>query len=475
MPRSAIRFLRVPFLSIVVTTMAALTVPAVAAQASPSSAYWVTPAGARDCPSGYATIQAAVSAAESYESAHRHGAVPVVDICPGTYAEQVTITQSLVLTRGPVRPGLGPVTIELPASVGANQASGLSTTTCQLKDGTVNPAVQVPQSVIEVCAADASGGNTTGTTVTASDLTVEGNWPGSVCYDSLYGVLVGGGAALNLTDSTVEQVGAVSPLSGCQGGVGVEIGSAPTSQVGHAVLRDDSIKTYQKNGITIDGPGSTAQIDGVTVTGAGPTAAVAQNGIQVSFGATASIANSSVSGNNYTGTGGASSAGILVFGGGGSKCGLGATSPLVRHSAFTGNRLSENDMGIGFFNLDSACAKSVQTVTGDLACGNVIENSHGYPGGKPSADANVSGWPETLLTPTPPTTGYQAGVDDYGDRDVICDNAVSGAGYAPLGSTSSLPRVAPPAFVRPVDIVSGPAISPQVYGNTFDGRPYRPA
>jgi hypothetical protein len=127
-------------------------------------------------------------------------------------------------------------------------------------------------------------------------------------------------------------------------------------------------------------------------------------------------------------------------------------------------------VGIDLFNADPTCTKSVTTPTSDVACYNVIRNSHGYPGGKPSADANVTGW-----TSTPPVVGYQAGVSDTGDHDVICDNATFGAGYAPLDATSSLPKPPPPAFVRPVDIMSIPAIAPVVYGNTFDWLPYHPA
>jgi hypothetical protein len=43
------------------------------------------------------------------------------------------------------------------------------------------------------------------------------------------------------------------------------------------------------------------------------------------------------------------------------------------------------------------------------------------------------------------------------------------------GSSSSLPNPPPPAFVRPVDIVTGPAIDPQTGGNAFDGFAYYPA
>lgn len=438
------------------------------AQAAPGvPAFWVNSAGtSANCQGSYTTIQTAVTAAESYESSHR-GWVPVVDICPGTYSEQVTVTKSLELTRAPVRPGLGPVTIELPATV-TSPTTGVSTTNCQANDATAGIA-PAPESVLEICAAGPGGTNTTGVSVAVNDITVAGGWQYVACDDSLYDVLVGGGATLSLTDSVIEKA-EKEPLDGCQGGIGVEIGSAPNSQIGHALLRDDTIETYQKNGITVDGPGSTAQIDHVTVTGAGPTPIIGQNGIQVSFGATADVEGSTVSGNNYTGTGDASAAGILVFGGGGSVCGIGATSPLVRQARFTNNRLTENDIGIALYNLDSTCTKSAPTPTSDLVCGNVIQNSHGYSGGTASADANITGW-----TNQTPNVGYQAGVSDEGNHDVICDNAISGPGYAPLGSTSALPNPAPPAFVRPIDTVSGPALNPQVYGNTYDGRPYRPS
>lgn len=460
MPGSASRYSLVLFGSIALVAAAAVAGTSGVAQAAPDTpAFWVNPSGrSAGCQASYTTIKSAVTAAETYESTHR-GRVPVVDLCPGTYSEQVTVTKSLVLTRAPVRQSLGPVTIQLPAGVGNDQTSGLSGTTCQLKDGTEQ--VQTPQSVIEVCAADTSGANTTGTTVWASDLTVEGNWPGSACYDSLYDVLVEGGATLNLADSTVEKAGAISPLSGCQGGIGIQAGNSATGQIGHVDLSRDSVESYEKGGISIKGPGSTGNIDHSTIVGAGPTAATAQNGIEYVYGATGSVTDSSVSGNNYTGLSNASAAGILTYGG----CG----SATVNGTRFTGNRLTGNDMGIALANMDTTCAKPAPAKTGDVACGNVIQNSHGYRNGTPSPGANLTGLSST------PEVGYQAGVSDEGNRDVICDNAVSGPGYAPLGSTSSLPNGAPPAFVRPIDTVSGPALDPQVYGNSYDGRPYRPA
>jgi hypothetical protein len=451
---------------------AASGAPAASAASGPQ--FWVSPTGTStgqntNCATaGYSTIQSAVVAAESV-AVSGPGDLPTIQICPGTYTEQITITTSMVLTRAPVGVRRGPVTIQLPASVGDNQQTGLSTTDCQAKDAAAN--IQVPQSVVEICAAKPGGTNTTGVHVSISQVTIVGNWPTTVCYNSLYGVLVGGGASLSLTDSVVSQIGAF-PLNGCQGGVGVEAGFAPTGQVGHATLSNDTIETYQKNGITIDGAGSTAKISSVTVTGDGPTDQIAQNGIQISFGATASVTGSLIGGNNYTGSGEASATGILVVGGGGSACGIGKGSPLVKRASLDGNTLTNNDIGIALFNVNSACTKSATTPTRDRACGNIIRNTHGYPGNEASVDANISG----LVTTKYGAIGDQAGVSDSGDKDVICHNVISGQGYAPRDKTSSLPNPRPPAWVRPIDLFSfAPARAAKVYGNTYNGKKYHPS
>jgi hypothetical protein len=185
----------------------ALIASASAAGAAPRAVFWVSPSGtsaganASCATAAYGTVQSAANAAEAYQSLNP-GQVPAVDICPGTCSEQVTILHSLVLTRAPVAADLGPVTIQLPASVGGDQTKGLSTTNCQVDDAA--NSIQTPQSVIEICAAPAGGTNTTGVKVTIRDVTVEGNWPSGVCYDSLYDILVEGGASLSLTRSVCE-------------------------------------------------------------------------------------------------------------------------------------------------------------------------------------------------------------------------------------------------------------------------------
>jgi hypothetical protein len=426
--------------------------------------YWVATNGSAsnantDCATaGYSTVQSAVTAAEAAETGSQ--SLPAfIEMCPGTYQEQVTITKNLEIVHAP-RPGR--VTIEgLASPVG-------STTNCQATD----TSSQVPQSVIEVCGAKAGGANSTSVHVIISRVTVEGDWPANVCNDNLYGVLVEGGAALELATSVVESIGAdpLTSAGGCQGGVGIEAGNSYTKQIGHVVLVSDTVRGYQKNGITADGAGSTAFVTNSTVTGAGATPYIAQNGIQISTGATGQIIASTISGNNYTGTGEASSTGVLVYGGGASCSGGDPQSGLVRNTGVSHSTLVNNDIGIALFNLNPACDKSAATPTRDTACFNTISNSHGYPGGVASADANISG----LVT----STGYvgdQAGVSDTGNHDTICNNKISGAGYAPLDKASSLPNPPGPAWVRPVDVYSfAAAIHPQVTGNRYDGKPYNP-
>lgn len=237
---------------------------------------------------GFTTISSALAAAPA-------GAT--VEVCAGTYPEQLAITQSVALVAD------GAVTVAGPASPADNLTS------CDTDGGS-----QPNQDVVDICGPAA---------VTISGFTIEGNWPSGICNDSLYGVAVLGGADLNMSDSTVENIGGSAQTDGCQGGVGIEVGLAltgTTADPGTATLTNDLVETYQKNGITVDGAGSSATISGATVIGVGPTPAIAQNGIQVSDNATAAITGSFVSGDEcdnaacgpdgYTQT---QSTGILLF------------------------------------------------------------------------------------------------------------------------------------------------------------------
>ena len=204
----------------------------------------------------YSSIQSALA-----------GPSTVIYVCPGTYAEQLQINRSITITGEPN------ATIALPPSPVA------STSAC---------AAAGEQDLIGICAKASE-------TITLSHLTFEAYWPEGTCNENLYGINVGGGAELAMNHSTMLGAGA-KPLDGCQGGVGVQIGRNYTGQVATAEMYNDEISGYQKNGITVDNSGSHAIINKVTVTGAGP-APIAQNGIQVSRGAVATLASDTISKN----------------------------------------------------------------------------------------------------------------------------------------------------------------------------------
>jgi hypothetical protein len=205
------------------------------------------------------------------------GSATTIEVCGGTYAEQLHVERAVSIV------GNG-ATLKLPA------APQKSETACdaasEAGDGLED------QDLVSVC---------TGSKVKINGLTIDAIWPGSPvgpevsCGFNLYGVLVAGGASLQLTESTVDGA-APATINGCQYGVGVQIGAsyASPAQVGSAKLTADVIEGYQKNGITVDGAGSDAKIADVGVIGAGKTAEIAQNGIGVQLGAKASISAATV-------------------------------------------------------------------------------------------------------------------------------------------------------------------------------------
>jgi hypothetical protein len=280
---------------------------------------------------GYNAIQSAVNAAPA-------GAV--IHVCAGTYAEQVQITQSVSIV------GSGPVTVQLP-STPAN-----STTACDTASDTATPGAGDNQDGIVICG--------TGVTASITGLTVDAAWNTNTCNDNLYGVLVGGGATLDFANDAITAAGAV-PLNGCQGGIGIEVGmswTAPES-VGHAFVQNVKVSGYQKNGITIDGTGSTAVIDDAAVTGIGATTATAQNGIQVGDGAWSQITGSTVSGNECdNATCGSNllldyqAAGVLLYG-------------AAAGTSVSGSQIDGNDIGVDAIDTAAAAPSFPQAAIDD--------------------------------------------------------------------------------------------------------------
>jgi len=296
--------------------------------------------GGKSCTQpGFKSIQAALEAT---------GGGQVV-VCPGTYAEQLTIKHAAKLT---VAGTAGSAKIVLPPTPTAN------VTKCD--EAATKAGFQADQDEISICEAG---------TVSITGLKVEAKWPEGLCYDSLYGIRVAGGSTLKATNVTVDGAGAF-PINGCQGGVGIQAGTTRTtpSESGNLKLKGVTVTNYQKNGITIAGAGSTANISTTTVVGAGETTQIAQNGIQVSGGAKAKITSSKVSANECDaascGSEGFSqtqSTGLLFFG-----AGAGST--------VSSSTLSGNDIGAYYISESEPAPVSPELVLSkDVFSGNRYE------------------------------------------------------------------------------------------------------
>jgi hypothetical protein len=233
----------------------------------------VPPSGTSCNNPGFNRIQDAVNAAAPGDT---------INVCPGTYPEQVTI----------------------PA--GKNNLTLRSTS---ILAAIIKPPVVMvdPGDLVHVAGAR----NTT-----LFGFTITGPFPDAQ-FCSLFartGVRVDGGGSANILLNHITKIESTSPsLRGCQNGLGILVGSLREAQVGSAQIQGNFIDEYQKGGIVIDNTGSTASIENNVVLGIGPTPVIAQNGIQISDGANADVTSNRVSDNTYTLAPAFSSTGILLF------------------------------------------------------------------------------------------------------------------------------------------------------------------
>ncbi|SFS52811.1 right-handed parallel beta-helix repeat-containing protein [Marininema halotolerans] len=248
----------------------------------------------------FATIQAAVTAASSGDE---------ILVFPDTYAEQVTIP------------------------VGKDNLLLVS---------------QTPQAAIITTPAGGVVGNFALVTTNAqctriSGFTVTG--PSVVQGNLRIGIYVTGGGSAIIDNNVITDI-RDNPLSGLQQGTGINV------DVGSAIVVGNTITSYQKTGIRINGSGTCSAVLNNTVTGVGATPTIAQNGIQISRSATAFVQGNTVTANIYTGANFIST-GILLFQ-------VVATAPVCVQF----NTLSNNDAGL-----------ALATTTESLVQGNTSSNN----------------------------------------------------------------------------------------------------
>lgn len=224
-----------------------------------------------------------------------------------------------------------------------------------------------------------------------------------------FGVLANGDAGevtVNVYNSIIRDIGDKPTPNGSQHGVGIYLrGFFPTGGV-TAWIVGNTITGYQKGGIVANGMSTQATVSDNIVTGYGHLDWIAQNGIQIGYGASAAVMRNRVSGNSFIGLpgDGSSSGGILVVGGPGyGICPDGNDCPFTTNTKITDNVLSNNDVGVYLSNLGAA------------------------PNYLPPDDkTNIKVVNNTLSTDVCYNMSYQAAVSDVGNNDKIINNKISG-------------------------------------------------
>lgn len=256
-----------------------------------------------------------------------------------------------------------------------------------------------------------------------------GRVDGANVHGANYFGIVNNGARVDIKNSTISDIGE-KPFNGTQHGVAIyfAFGSAAKGDI-----RGNLIWNYQKGGIVVNGPTARSEIENNTVLGLGPVNFIAQNGIQAGYGADVKIERNFVANNSYTGAGQTASGGILLVGG---ACygGDAQTSTKVHRNTALGN-----DVGVWFSNLDGSCLP-LATPTKNIADENTLVNN---------AINNTTG--------NGPTQGYQAGIADQGNFDVIKENDICGLGYQPPGTAA--------AALFAIDVTA--TNNPKVWKNTI--------
>ncbi|HET9944183.1 MAG TPA: right-handed parallel beta-helix repeat-containing protein, partial [Actinomycetes bacterium] len=121
------------------------------------------------------------------------------------------------------------------------------------------------------------------------------------------------GASGTISDNHV--LGINQGASGCQEGNAIEARNAPFDTTGPDTtvsITGNVVDDYQKTGILVNGSVK-ATVTGNDVSGLGPVPYIAQNGVQVSRGATATVESNRIADNWYTGSADAISCGLLLF------------------------------------------------------------------------------------------------------------------------------------------------------------------
>jgi hypothetical protein len=389
----------------------------------------------------------------------------IVEVCNGTYDEQVTITTSGVTLEA--ASGESPVIEPTSFSGNATDAAG---------SGAI-PGLGFPPPGTPIAAIVAVGSGVTG--VTVSGLTVDGENAASSTFlnpstpapagcgaAELAGVLVQGGSA-TFSGDTIENT-AVPPCDGVGAFTNAVFVESPGSTSSHVTVTGSTIDAFGKNGVACINSGTSCTVSGDTITGDGPNPTFGQNGVQIGPGGTGVITGSTISDVDYTGPNGppepqaSYAAGVLLYAADGSFDGSGGQATLGNVTQITSNTLTNDQLGV-------AMVKSSGYVTGNtIDATTPVSDSVGVFAvpcdifcstlGLSPADEQV--WVSgNTISAGSAAAGIWIGdsnADNSGHTEtgVVYDNAISGATAATTFGEGSEIVPAPPTGVRSVPVTA---------------------
>lgn len=260
-------------------------------------------------------------------------------------------------------------------------------------DCTTDASLSIPEGFtldgrgFRITAVDPPGGHflgavvrNAGTQASVRDLTIDTNALASVCDAAsspdqrLRGILFDG-ASGTIQSNRVLNVN--QGESGCQEGNAIEVRNldGEASDTLQVEITENEVSAYQKTGILVNG-NVDAEVTRNLIVGFGPVDFIAQNGIQLGFGAYGRVSDNQVEQNVYTQSG-VSASGILLL-----EAGDGVE--------ITGNELSDNDVGIWLI-ATSAAVLTDNAAANSTFDGITIDGREGAAAGNDLAENRLDG------------------------------------------------------------------------------------
>ena len=365
----------------------------------------------------FSSIQVAVNSALAGDT---------IQVCAGTYAEQVNVTTANLTITGPASGT--PAVIE-PSAVACN---------------TTDLDTSVPTAAV-VLVSGVSG-------VTVEHLTVDGAVGGPTTFtgcasspQNFWGVVYQNASGAVTGDSVVGFTPSPTFSGGNNNDAGIYVQSSTGSST--VTVTGNTVSGYQKNGITCNDANTTCTIATNTVTGAGPISTEAQNGIQMGFGAAGSVRGNTVADDDCTTFASIGTAsGILII--------------QASDTSVAANSVIDSQQAIVLQSWGGYAGTAGATMTGDTVSDNQISYSSGYSSNSANATNETDGID---------VAGFNFGSSTPSVSAVIQDNTVDGPGA--FGQTSSTMTVNSPVGMQVGYLASSGEdgdLTVSATGNTFE-------